>query len=90
MSCAQCHNHPFERWTQDDYYGLAAFFARVKDRPDPLYPRLNRFNLGAIDVYHAKSGEVIHPRTKEVQPPRFLGGELPAIVPGADRLVALA
>ncbi|MDB5309971.1 MAG: hypothetical protein JWO38_4173, partial [Gemmataceae bacterium] len=90
MSCAQCHNHPFERWTQDDYYGLAAFFARVKDRPDPVYPRLNRFNLGALDIYHAKSGEVIHPRTKEVQPPRFLGGELPVIAPTADRRVALA
>ena len=90
MSCAQCHNHPFERWTQDDYYGLAAFFARVKDRPDPLYPRLNRFNLGAIDIFHAKSGEVIHPRTNEVQPPRFLGGELPKIEPDADRRVALA
>ncbi|QJX01148.1 DUF1549 and DUF1553 domain-containing protein [Frigoriglobus tundricola] len=90
MSCAQCHNHPFERWTQDDYYGLAAFFARVKDRPDPLYPRLNRFNLGAIDVFHAKSGEVIHPRTNDVQPPRFLGGELPQIAADADRRVALA
>jgi len=90
MSCAQCHNHPFERWTQDDYYGLAAFFARVKDRPDPLYPRLNRFNLGAIDIFNAKSGEVIHPRTGDVQPPRFLGGALPKIEPDADRRVALA
>ena len=30
IQCAKCHNHPFERWTQDDYYGFAAFFARVK------------------------------------------------------------
>jgi len=29
MQCAKCHNHPFERWTQDDYYSMAAFFARV-------------------------------------------------------------
>jgi hypothetical protein len=36
MQCAKCHNHPFERWTQDDYYGFAAFFARVKQKkPDP-------------------------------------------------------
>ncbi|MBN9518931.1 DUF1549 domain-containing protein, partial [bacterium] len=90
MSCAQCHNHPFERWTQDDYYGLAAFFVRVKDRPDPLYPRLNRFNLGALDIYHARSGEVTHPRTGEVQQPRFLGGEVPAIGPDEDRRVKLA
>ncbi|WP_020468054.1 DUF1549 and DUF1553 domain-containing protein [Zavarzinella formosa] len=90
MSCAQCHNHPFERWTQDDYYGLSAFFARVKDRPDPLYPRLNRFNLGAIEIYNAKSGEVIHPRTKEAMPPRFLGGEFPEIKPDQDRRAVLA
>src|SRR5262249_55634689 len=35
MQCAKCHNHPFERWTQDDYYSLAAFFARVKQKKDP-------------------------------------------------------
>ena len=33
MQCAKCHNHPFERWTQDDYYGMAAWFVRVKQRP---------------------------------------------------------
>lgn len=32
IQCAQCHNHPFERFTQDDYYGLAAFFARTRIR----------------------------------------------------------
>ena len=30
IQCAKCHNHPFERWTQDNYYGIAAFFARVQ------------------------------------------------------------
>ena len=35
MQCAKCHNHPFERWTQDDYYGLAAWFARTRLKPDP-------------------------------------------------------
>jgi len=38
MQCAKCHNHPFERWTQDDYYSFAAFFARVKQRVDPIQP----------------------------------------------------
>ena len=36
MQCAKCHNHPFERWTQDDYYSMAAFFARVKQKKDPI------------------------------------------------------
>ena len=38
MQCAKCHNHPFERWTQDDYYSMAAFFARVKQKKDPIEP----------------------------------------------------
>ncbi len=29
IQCAQCHNHPFDRWTMDDYYGFAAFFAQI-------------------------------------------------------------
>ena len=37
IGCAKCHNHPQERWTQDDYYGLAAFFARVKYRDGPFF-----------------------------------------------------
>ncbi len=35
MQCCKCHNHPFERWTQDDYYSMAAFFARVKQKQGP-------------------------------------------------------
>ena len=33
IQCAQCHNHPFDRWTMDDYYGFAAFFAQVERKP---------------------------------------------------------
>ena len=29
LQCARCHNHPFDRWTQDDYYGLAAYFGNL-------------------------------------------------------------
>ena len=35
IQCAKCHNHPFERWTQDNYYGLAAFFNRVQRKKTP-------------------------------------------------------
>ena len=90
IACAKCHNHPFERWTQDDYYGLAAFFARVQDRPDPLYPRINRFNLGALVIHAAPGGEVIHPRTGKAMPPRFPGGGVPSVGRGGDRRVTLA
>lgn len=37
LQCAQCHNHPFDRWTMDDYYSWAAFFAQIgrKEGVDP-------------------------------------------------------
>jgi hypothetical protein len=46
MQCAKCHNHPFERWTQDDYYSMAAFFARVKQKKDPVERRRGRSGFG--------------------------------------------
>lgn len=90
MSCAQCHNHPFERWTQDDYYGFSAFFARVTSKLDPTNPRIARFNQGALIIEDDKSGETIHPRTGKVVPPKFLGGAVAEIPPGGERRVVLA
>ncbi len=47
MQCAKCHNHPFERWTQDDYYSMAAFFARVRNKTDRMEPGANPQTPGA-------------------------------------------
>ena len=61
IQCAKCHNHPFERWTQDNYYGLTAFFARTKTK-----------KLGKSEetfVWNAKEGEVKHPVTGKHLPP---------------------
>ncbi len=69
IQCAQCHNHPFDRWTMNDYYGFASFFSQVatKNSDDP------RERI----VYNRGGGSVKHPVTdKEVQP-KFLGGETP-------------
>lgn len=61
LQCAKCHNHPFERWTQDNYYGLGAFFNRVQrrktDRPGEMF------------VYTSFSGDVTQPRTGKVMTP---------------------
>src|SRR5262249_44306030 len=89
MQCAKCHNHPFERWTQDDYYSMTSFFARVKLRTDPVEPGAPK-GPGAEYVYVERSGETIHPRTKQAVTPRFMGGGVPAIPPGKDRREALA
>jgi len=71
MQCAKCHNHPGERWTQDDYHGLAAFFARIKYFNGPFF---NHIYDKEETVYLARSGEVNHPRTGQTVQPKFLGG----------------
>lgn len=79
--CAQCHNHPFDRWTQDDYYGFAAFFSQIGRKQGEDYREVIVFNSG--------SGEVRHPVGNRVMPPIYLGAG-PADVAGKDRRVVLA
>lgn len=70
IQCAQCHHHPFERWSQADYYGLAAVFSRVGRRggfADAEVPTNER-------IYVRSQGEVHHPRTGQLVVPRPLGG----------------
>jgi hypothetical protein len=90
MQCAKCHNHPFERWTQDDYYSMAAFFARVQRKPDRTERSVNPAIPGAEFIYSNRSGEVVQPRTHRVMPPKFMGGKVPAIARGQDRREVLA
>ena len=81
MQCAQCHNHPFDRWTQDDYYGWAAFFSQI-GRKRGADPR-------ETIVFDRRGGEVKHPVTKKNVPPRFLGGARPK-TRGKDRRAVAA
>lgn len=71
IGCARCHNHPGERWTQDDYYGLAACFAQIKYRDGPFF--IQKYDKEET-VVSTRDGEVIHARTKEEMPPKPLGG----------------
>jgi hypothetical protein len=82
IQCAQCHDHPFDQWTQDDYYSFASFFSQVgrKRGADP------RESI----IYNRNSGEINHPIHKKPMPPKFLGGETPAIKKGTDRRKVLA
>jgi hypothetical protein len=91
MQCAKCHNHPFERWTQDDYYSMAAFFARVKEAKDRVEVGTGPQKVGGAEyVYLDRSGEVVQPRTGKVMAPKFMGGGVAAIPPGKDRRAVLA
>ena len=86
IGCARCHNHPAESWTQDDYYGLAAFFARLKYRDGPFF---NHQYDKEETIVPLRSGEVVHPRTGRPVPPRPLGGA-PLAEEDRDRREALA
>jgi hypothetical protein len=90
MQCAKCHNHPFERWTQNDYYSMAAFFARVKQKRDPSEGGGNPQPTGAEMIYSERSGEVTQPRTNQVMAPKFMGGATPTIPADKDRREVLA
>ncbi|MBP52557.1 MAG: cell surface protein [Opitutae bacterium] len=82
IQCAQCHNHPFDQWTQDDYYSFASFFSQVgrKRGADP------RESI----IYNKKSGEIDHPVHKKPMPAKFLGDVSPDIPKGQDRREVLA
>ena len=93
LQCARCHNHPYDRWTQDDYYSWAAVFGRIdydvleNNRTDKLDK--NEFN-GEQIVEMLSEGEVTNARTNAEAPPRFLGGETPPLTAKDDRLAPLA
>jgi hypothetical protein len=75
IQCAKCHNHPFERWTQDNYYGIGAFFNRVQ-RKTSARPEEQV-------IFVARAGEVTQPRTgKQMKPWLPLTGD--ADLPGED------
>lgn len=69
IQCAQCHNHPFDRWTMDDYYDFASFFSQIgyKQGKDPR----------ELTIYNAATGSIVHPLGKENIQPRFLGASDP-------------
>jgi len=82
IQCAKCHNHPFERWTQDDYYGFAAFFSQIGRK---------RGNLPDEEVIYATgSGDVNQPRTGRTMKPKALGGPVLDDPAQSDRRVRLA
>ena len=81
IQCAQCHNHPFDRWTMNDYYSFANFFSQVG--------RKGGEDNREIIIYNRGSGSVRHPVGNRDMPPKFLGGETPDTA-GKDRRELLA
>lgn len=77
MQCAQCHHHPFERWSQDDYYSLAAFFSQVGRKPSATRGEDLIFHKrGVATATNIKTGVALRPAA--------LGDAVPAIAPDED------
>lgn len=85
IGCAKCHNHPLEKWTNDQYYAMASLFSRVKAKG---WGGETRNGDGLRTLYVAESGELVQPRTGRPQPPTPLDGEpIPFDAPEDRRLV---
>lgn len=82
LECARCHDHPFEKWKQGDFLGLAAFFAQVRHK--------NRIRQNERVLYLDPKRELTHPKNKQPVVPKFLGGEPVKVEPGRDRREVLA
>lgn len=87
LECAKCHHHPFEKWSQRDFYQFAAFFARVGHKGTGLSPPIS----GSEEViYTSTRGEVKHPVSGETLAPEPLFGEVRETAEGEDPREALA
>lgn len=82
ITCARCHNHPLEKWTQDQYWGMANLFARVALK--------NGDRAGEVTVQALPAGDVAHPRRGLPMPPAPLDGKSLAFDDPSDRRAAFA
>lgn len=87
IGCAKCHNHPLEKWTNDQYYAMANLFSRVKMKG---WGGERRNGDGLRTVYVADHGDLTQPRTGKPQPPTPLDAEPLPFDATQDRRIALA
>lgn len=83
LECAQCHKHPFDKWTQEDFWGYAAFFAQL-EQAGAMGPQ------GVVQLVDKNEGEVKLPDSETVVPPRYPDGHVPEAAALGPRRVQLA
>lgn len=87
LECAKCHQHPFESYSQKDFYSFAAYFSKLGRKGTGLSPPIS----GSEEfLFTAEKGQVTHPVTGEVLPPQPLFGTAPDIAEGTDPRESLA
>ena len=78
LDCAQCHNHPYENWSQDQFWGMAAFFSRMfKMGAGRCFDHPVQHGLQLKDVDGKL--QLVHPRTKAPVQPALLDGTHPSM-----------
>jgi hypothetical protein len=87
IQCARCHDHPLEKWTNNDYYGFASLFARVRGKG---WGGDFRNGDGQRVIFLDDESEILQPRTGQPQPPKPLDGQLLALESVEDRRIAVA
>lgn len=87
LECAKCHHHPFEIWSQDDFYSFAAYFARIGRKGTGLSPPISG---GEEVIFAAKAGSVKHPLTGKVLALRPLFGKAAEVTEERDPRQVLA
>lgn len=94
LQCARCHHHPFEKWSQQDYYQFAAFFARVGLKGSSDFGLFGNEQVVLVqdggEVTHPKTGAVMYPTPLGVQIASLPGGKMPDPDSTGDRRAALA
>ena len=86
IRCAQCHDHPFDVWTQDAYFGLASFFAKVQRGGAGGAGAM----MGRTNITINPKGQVVHLRTKLPVEPRLLDGKPVTVAANEDPRKSLA
>jgi hypothetical protein len=85
LQCARCHNHPFDVWTQDDYFGLAAYFGNVrrKEVNNVRRDQLDKYEINGDEIiYLSGQPETVQPRTGVMMEPKAPRGPKPDL--GSD------
>jgi hypothetical protein len=76
LQCAHCHHHPYERWSQDDYYGLAGFYARLGRKDFGEEP--------SFFIERQRTVDEVNPRTQQPLEPKLLDGPVLTLGPNED------
>jgi hypothetical protein len=84
LACAQCHHHPYEKWSQDDYWGLAAFFGRIGRKQVQELGGFQNQQAQHTIVFNRPNGTVINKRTSKPAETTPLDGKPMKIDPQDD------